>query len=163
MTNGLSLNMQLLQDLAVSSGFNNNHEQNTKSSVYAKEGDAKYNEAMDYDSDGVVTSDEYQRYRRESGINTENQIQSVQGLGDSMIARRVSESKGASNSEMPYDDYIKYCEENAVSRPSTQAAIKPENIETNEAGLIIHNFGRALNSYSRSSISFPEPKIERNA
>lgn len=158
MADGLSLDLQLLQNLAVSNGFNNNHAQNNKPAVYAKEGEPRYNEEMDLDSDGVVTMEEYQQYCEENNISTEEQTQNVQNLADSMINKQTSESECIS-----YTDYIKYCEENAVSRPSTRAAIKPENIETNEAGLIIRNIGRALTSYSNNAVTFPEPKIERNA
>ena len=161
MTDGLSLDLQLLQNLAVSNGFNNNHAQTNKPAVYAKDGDPQYDEAMDYDGDGVVTMEEYQQYCEENNISTDEQAQTVQSLGNSAIEKQVSEAR--SGNEMSYDDYIKYCEENAVSSPSTQAAIKPENIITNEAGLIIRNVGKALTSYHNNTVNFPEPKIERNA
>ncbi len=161
MTDGLSLDLQLLQNLAVSNGFNNNHAQTNKPAVYAKDGDPQYDEAMDYDGDGVVTMEEYQQYCEENNISTDEQAQTVQSMGNSAIEKQVSEAR--SGNEMSYDDYIKYCEENAVSSPSTQAAIKPENIITNEAGLIIRNVGKALTSYHNNTVNFPEPKIERNA
>ena len=161
MTNGLSLNLQLLQDLAVSTGFNNNH-QNNKPAVYAKDGEPRYDEAMDYDGDGVVTMEEYQQYCEENNISTDEQAQAVQNMGNSVIDKQVSEARsGTENEEMSYDDYIRYCEENAVSKPSTGAAIKPENIITNEAGLIIRNVGRAINSYHNSIAQFPLSQIER--
>ncbi len=166
MTNGLSLDLQLLQNLSDMTGVNgNNNVQNNKPAVYAKDGDPRYDEAMDYDGDGVVTMEEYQQYCEENNISTDEQVQNVQSMGDSVIAKQVSEASTGDNSktEMAYDDYIKYCEENAVSSPSTQAAIKPENIQTNEAGLIIRNIGKALTSYHNNTINFPEPKIERNA
>ena len=161
MTDGLSLDLQLLQNLAVSNGFNNNHAQTNKPAVYAKDGDPQYDEAMDYDGDGVVTMEEYQQYCEENNISTDEQAQTVQSMGNSAIEKQVSEAR--SGNEMSYDDYIKYCEENAVSSPSTQAAIKPENIITNEAGLIIRNVRKALTSYHNNTVNFPEPKIERNA
>ena len=161
MTDGLSLDLQLLQNLAVSNGFNNNYAQTNKPAVYAKDGEPQYDEAMDYDGDGVVTMEEYQQYCEENNISTDEQAQTVQSMGNSAIEKQVSEAR--SGNEMSYDDYIKYCEENAVSSPSTQAAIKPENIITNEAGLIIRNVGKALTSYHNNTVNFPEPKIERNA
>ena len=163
MSDGLSLDLQLLQNLAVSSGFNNNHAQNNKPAVYAKDGEPRYDEAMDYDGDGVVTMEEYQQYCEENNISTQEQAESLQSLGDAAIQKQVSGAQAAVNNEMPYDDYIKYCEQNAASKPSTKAAIKPENIITNEAGLIIRNVGKALNSYYNNTVNFPEPKIERNA
>ena len=152
-----------MQNLAVSNGFNNNHAQSNKPAVYAKDGEPRYDEAMDYDGDGVVTMEEYQQYCEENNISTDEQVQAVQSLGNSVIEKQVSNAESSGVNEMPYDDYIKYCEENAVSSPSTRAAIKPENIITNEAGLIIRNVGKALTSYHNNTVNFPEPKIERNA
>lgn len=166
MTDGLSLNLQLMQDLTSTLSSKGNQTQNSKPEVYAKEGEARYVEEMDYDGDGVVTMDEYQKYLEENSVSTTQQAQNVQSMGDSMVNRQVAEQAESAETQekkFDYNEYMQYCEANAVSQPSTHAAIKPENIETNEAGLIIHNFGKALNSYSRSSMSIPEPKIERNA
>lgn len=166
MTNGLSLNLQLMQNLTTSSNLNGNQAQNNKPAVYAKEGEPRYDEAMDLDGDGIVTMDEYQKYLEENSVSTTEQAQNVQSMGDSMVNRQVAEQAEQTKPQeqkFDYNEYMQYCEANAVSQPSTQAAIKPENIETNEAGLIIHNFGKALNSYSRNNLNFATTKIEVNA
>ena len=86
MANGLSLNLQLLQNLSDMSLSNNNGTaQNNKPAVYAKEGEPRYNEDMDLDGDGVVTMEEYQQYCEENNISTDEQIQNVQSMGDSMV------------------------------------------------------------------------------
>ena len=126
----------------------------------------RYIEEMDYDGDGVVTMDEYQKYLEENSVSTTQQAQNVQSMGDSMISRQVAEQTEQTKTEeqnFDYNEYMQYCEAHAVSQPSTQAVIKPENIETNEAGLIIHNFGKAINSYSKNNLNFATTKIERNA
>ena len=166
MANGLSLNLQLMQNLTTSSNLNGNQAQNNKPALYAKEGEPRYDEAMDYDGDGVVTMDEYQKYLEENSVSTTQQAQDVQSMGDLMVNRQVSEqAENAESKEQKFDynEYMQYCEANAVSQPSTHATIKPENIETNEAGLIIHNFGKAINSYSRNNLNFATTNIERNA
>lgn len=163
MTDGLSLNLQLMQDLTSTLSSKGNQTQNSTPEVYAKEGEARYVEEMDYDGDGVITMDEYQKYLEENSVSTTEQTQNIQSLGDSMISNQVASQTRTQEEKFDYNEYMQYCEANAVSQPSTQAAIKPENIETNEAGLIIHNFGKALNSYSRNNLNFATTKIERNA
>lgn len=163
MTNGLSLNLQLMQDLTSTLNSKGNQAQNNKPEIYAKEGEARYVEEMDYDGDGVITMDEYQKYLEENSVSTTEQTQNIQSLGNSMISNQVANQTRTQEEKFDYNEYMQFCEANAVSQPSTQAAIKPENIETNEAGLIIHNFGKALNSYSRNNLSFISPRIEQNA
>ena len=67
MTANLSLNLQLIQS---ASGMTSNNsivpQQNSKPTVYAKEGDPNYNEEMDLDKDGIVTMEEYQKYCEEN-------------------------------------------------------------------------------------------------
>ena len=41
--------------------------------IFAKDGDFKYNRAMDYDGDGVVTYDEYMRYCEENAVSQYSQ------------------------------------------------------------------------------------------
>lgn len=166
MTSGLSLNLQLMQDLTSTLNSKSNQTQNSKPDVYAKEGESRYIEEMDYDGDGVVTMDEYQKYLEENSVSTTQQAQNIQSMGDSMVNRQVAEQAEQTETQekkFDYNEYMQYCEANAVSQPSTYAAIKPENIETNEAGLIIHNFGKALNSYSKSNLNYATSKFEMNA
>ncbi len=80
MTSGISssslqLNMQLLQGALkssskISNSQNNNSEQ---PAVYAKEGDAKYDKAMDANEDGTVTYEEYIKYCEEHAASTYSQ------------------------------------------------------------------------------------------
>ncbi len=160
MANGLSLNLQLLQNLSDMSLSNNNGTaQNNKPAVYAKEGEPRYNEDMDLDGDGVVTMEEYQQYCEENNISTDEQIQNVQSMGDSMVQKQASERE---QSNISYDDYIQYCEANQNVRSSFSASVEAVSVSaTNDSGLVIRNIGRALSSYS--GISFPEAIIERNA
>ena len=43
-----------------------------KDEIYAKDGDFKYDLAMDYNEDGVVTYDEYMRYCEENAVSQYN-------------------------------------------------------------------------------------------
>ena len=140
MADGLSLNLQLLQNISDMTGGTaaGAGSANSKPAVYAKEGDPNYDEKMDADGDGVVTMEEYQEYCKENGISTDEQAAEMQSRGDAMIKKQAEEAPIA------YDDYIKYCEENG-------------------AGLVIRNVGKALSSYSGNQIKLPEAKIERNA
>ena len=158
MANSLSLNMQLLQNLSDLSLNNNSSAQNSKPAVYAKEGEARYNEDMDYDVDGVVTMDEYQQYCEENNISTDEQIQNVQSMGDSVIQRRTESN---SDTEMSYDDYIRYCEANQNVRSNFSSAAAVE-AEVNDAGIVVRNFGRALSSYASSGLNFSEISIVRS-
>ena len=63
-----SMNLQFIQDAAsVSSAVNNSNPENAQTTqkeqaVYATEGDANYDEAMDANSDGTITYEEYLDY-----------------------------------------------------------------------------------------------------
>ena len=41
--------------------------------IFAKDGDFKYNKAMDYNGDGIVTYDEYMRYCEENAVSQYSQ------------------------------------------------------------------------------------------
>ena len=58
MADGLSLNLQLLQNISDMTGGTaaGAGSANNKPAVYAKEGDPNYDEKMDADGDGVVTT-----------------------------------------------------------------------------------------------------------
>ena len=107
MADGLSLNLQLLQNISDMTGGTaaGAGSANSKPAVYAKEGDPNYDEKMDADGDGVVTMEEYQEYCKENGISTDEQAAEMQSRGDAMIKKQAEEAPIA------YDDYIKYCEE----------------------------------------------------
>ena len=162
MTDGLSLNLQLLQNLTEMS-LSGNTSQNNKPAVYAKEGEPRYNEEMDYDGDGVVTMEEYQQYCEENNINTDEQIQSVQNMADSAIQKQTADF--VQNNDISYDEYIKFCEENQNVRSNFSAAGVEAKTVANASGtgIVIHNIGRALNSYNTSGINMPQAYIERNA
>ena len=157
MTDGLSLNLQLLQNISDMTGGTaaGAGSANSKPAVYAKEGDPNYDEKMDADGDGVVTMEEYQEYCKENGISTDEQAAEMQSRGDAMIKKQAEEAPIA------YDDYIKYCEENGAG--TVQNSGKVESSGVNDAGLVIRNVGKALSSYSGNQIKLPEAKIERNA
>ena len=159
MTANLSLNLQLLQGISDMSANNSNMpRQNNEPAVYAKEGDPNYNEEMDADKDGIVTMEEYQKYCEANNINTEEeQIQTVQNKVDAMLERNTSSSE--QENSFSYDEYMEYCEQNqSAGAFSSSAEIKHE-----DAGLVIRNIGKALNSYSGININLPEIKVERNA
>ena len=145
MADGLSLNLQLLQNISDMTGGTaaGAGSANNKPAVYAKEGDPNYDEKMDADGDGVVTMEEYQEYCKENGISTDEQAAEMQSRGDAMIKKQAEEAPIA------YDDYIKYCEENGAG--------------VTDAGLVRRNVGKALSSYSGNQRKRPEAKIERNA
>ena len=155
MADGISLNLQLLQNISdmtgTSAGGNN---VNKEPIVYAKEGDPNYDETMDADADGVVTMEEYQDYCKENGISTDEQAASLQSLGNSMIQKQAAENN------INYDDYIKYCEENNAGAKEISGRV---STQINESGLTIRNSGKALTSYSGNQIRLPEAKVERNA
>ncbi len=71
--------------------------------VFAKKGEDNYNEAMDFNGDGVVT----------------------------------------------YDEYMKYCEDNAVSQYKTNPSVTFVSVAQNTAGQVrpVH-IGKALENYS---------------
>ena len=147
MTGGIELNLQLLQSM-VGSSAQNGTSQKAEPLVYAKEGDPLYNEEMDADKDGVITMEEYEEYRKENSGGTEEAVQKAQGMADSMIKKDL----------MEYDEYKKYAE----STPVVDTSAKVEVRNTQEAGLVMRNVGKALTNYSHSQIKMPEAKIERN-
>ena len=154
MADGLSLNLQLLQNISDMTGGTaaGAGSANSKPAVYAKEGDPNYDEKMDADGDGVVTMEEYQEYCKENGISTDEEGKTVLFVGT---------KKQAEEAPIAYDDYIKYCEENGAG--AVQNSGKVESSGVNDAGLVIRNVGKALSSYSGNQIKLPEAKIERNA
>jgi PKD repeat protein len=85
-------------------------EQEKEENVFTKKGQDNYNEAMDYNGDGVVT----------------------------------------------YDEYMKYCEENAVSQYNSNPSVKFISVAQNTDGQVrpIH-IGKALENYSH----FGEEKV----
>ena len=84
--------------------------------VFAKKGQDNYNEAMDFNGDGVVT----------------------------------------------YDEYMRYCEENAVSQCDSNPSYTFVSVAENNAGEIIRpiHIGRALDSYSHFGEEKLKPYIE---
>lgn len=90
MADGLSLNLQLLQNISDMTGGTaaGAGSANSKPAVYAKEGDPNYDEKMDADGDGVVTMEEYQEYCKENGISTDEQAAEMQSRGDAMIKNK---------------------------------------------------------------------------
>lgn len=66
-----------------------------------------------------------------------------------------------------YDEYMKYCEENAVAQysenPGKTVVEKNENEETGTQSIRPINIGKALNAYSTSEIHMPEAKIKDEA
>lgn len=146
MTN-IELNLQLLQSMIGNSG-QSGAAQKAEPLVYAREGDPLYNEEMDADKDGVITMEEYEEYRKENGGGTEEAVQNAQSMADSMIKKDL----------MEYDDYMKYAE----SAPVAETSTKVEAQNTQEAGLVMRNVGKALTNYSHAQIRMPDAKIERN-
>lgn len=62
------LNAQLIQGAMDSSSKLREIESSDKT-VYAKEGDEKYDKAMDYDEDGQISYDEYMKYCEENAVS----------------------------------------------------------------------------------------------
>ena len=123
MADGLSLNLQLLQNISDMTGGTaaGAGSANNKPAVYAKEGDPNYDEKMDADGDGVVTMEEYQEYCKENGISTDEQAAEMQSRGDAMIKKQAEEAPIA------YDDYIKYCEENGAGAVQNSGKVSVYN------------------------------------
>ena len=86
--------------------------------VFAKKGEDNYNEAMDFNGDGIVT----------------------------------------------YDEYMKYCEENAVSEYKSSPSVKFVSIAQNTDGQIrpVH-IGRALENYSHFGEEQLKPYVDTEA
>ena len=66
-----------------------------------------------------------------------------------------------------YDEYMKYCEANAVSQysenPGKTVVEKNENTDTGILSIRPINIGKALSAYSTSEIHMPEAKIKDEA
>lgn len=120
-SNSQDLNFQLLQGALEVSSKIRNIETPSQETVYAKEGDEKYDEAMDENGDGTIT----------------------------------------------YDEYMKYCEANAVSRysenPGKTVVAKTEATEAGIQSIRPINIGKALSTYFSSESPLPEAKIASEA
>lgn len=62
------LNAQLIQG-AMDSSAKLREIETTDKTVYAQEGDEKYDKAMDYDEDGQISYDEYMKYCEENAVS----------------------------------------------------------------------------------------------
>lgn len=84
--------------------------------VFSKKGEDNYNEAMDYNGDGIVT----------------------------------------------YDEYMQYCEENAVSQYNSNPSYTFVSVAQNNTGEIVRpiHIGRALESYSHFGEEIMKPYVE---
>ena len=160
MVDGLSLNLQLLQNISEVTGTkNNNTVQNSEPQIYAKDGEPNYNEEMDYDKDGVVTMEEYQKYCKENNIEMEETVQSVQNMAGSAIQKQVAEQK----SSIDYNEYMKFCEDNVVENAKPDVSTVVSHNTNKESGLEIRNLGKAFTNYSNNQIKLPQAQIEKNA
>lgn len=72
MMNQLELNSQLLQSTSALSSKLHEVSTQAKTMSYAKEGDSKYDETMDSDSDGIISYDEYMEYCKENAVSVNN-------------------------------------------------------------------------------------------
>ncbi len=72
-TESLQLNLQLIQGVASnSSKISASRAAAAQEAVYAKKGDANYNEEMDANEDGAVTYEEFIKYCEEHAASTYN-------------------------------------------------------------------------------------------
>ena len=92
--------------------------QEKEEKIFASKGEDNYNEAMDFNGDGVVT----------------------------------------------YDEYMRYCEENAVSQYNSNPSMTFVSVAQNSAGQVrpVH-IGRALENYSYFGEEKLKPYIETEA
>ena len=67
----LNINYQAIDGIKNSSSKIN--QDGKKEEIYAKDGDFKYEKAMDYNGDGIVTYDEYMRYCEENAVSQYNE------------------------------------------------------------------------------------------
>ena len=79
--------------------------------IFAKKGEENYNEAMDYNHDGVVTIDEYMRYCSENAVSQYDSNPSM------IFVSKVQDGAGQIQSLRPlnfikFDNYIHFGEEN---------------------------------------------------
>ena len=79
--------------------------------IFAKKGEENYDEAMDYNHDGVVTIDEYMRYCEENAVSQYDSNPSM------IFVSKVQDGAGQIQSLRPlnfikYDNYIHFGEEN---------------------------------------------------
>ena len=68
MMNQLTLNAQLLQSTNETSSKMREVASEAKTMNYAAKGDAKYDEAIDTNSDGIISYDEYMQYCKENAV-----------------------------------------------------------------------------------------------
>ena len=79
--------------------------------IFAKKGEENYDEAMDYNHDGVVTYDEYMRYCSENAVSQYSSSPSM------IFVSKVQDGAGQIQSLRPlnfikFDNYIHFGEEN---------------------------------------------------
>lgn len=120
--NQLRMNMldsQLFQSSKVNKPTVENIMQEEQEKVFAKKGEDNYNEAMDFNGDGVVT----------------------------------------------YDEYMKYCEDNAVSEYKTSPSYTFVSTVQNSDGQSVRpvHIGRALETYSHFGEESFKPYVETEA
>ena len=78
--------------------------------IFAKKGEENYNEAMDYNHDGVVTIDEYMRYCEENAVSKYDSNPSM------IFVSKVQDGAGQIQSLRPlnfikFDNYIHFGKE----------------------------------------------------
>ena len=112
------LDMQAFQSAKTNRPTVENIFEEKEEKVFATKGEDNYNEAMDFNGDGIVT----------------------------------------------YDEYMKYCEENAVSEYKSSPSVKFVSIAQNTDGQIrpVH-IGRALETYSHFGEEVLKPYVEIDA
>lgn len=110
------LDMQTYQSVKSNRPTVENIIEEEQESVFAKKGQDNYNEAMDFNGDGVVT----------------------------------------------YDEYMKYCEENAVSQYSSNPSYTFVSTVQNTDGQSVRpiHIGKALESYSHFGEEILKPYVE---
>lgn len=84
--------------------------------------------------------------------------------GDKNYDKAMDENEDGT---ITYDEYMKYCEANAVSQysenPGKTVVEKNENTDTGILSIRPINIGKALSAYSTSEIHMPEAKIKDEA
>ncbi len=110
------LDMQSFQTIKTNRATIENIVEEEQEKVFAKKGEDNYNEAMDFNGDGVVT----------------------------------------------YDEYMQYCEQNAVSQYSSNPSFTFVSTAQNSDGQSVRpvHIGRALDTYSHFGEEVLNPYIE---
>lgn len=110
------LDMQAYQGIKTNRPTVENVIEEEEEEVFAKKGEDNYNEAMDFNGDGIVT----------------------------------------------YDEYMKYCEENAVSQYSSSPSFRFVSVAQDFEGQMIRpvHIGKALDVYSHFGEEKLNPYIE---